>query len=308
MPPVEGEAGATTPSRGTSRSESWSPAPRRASTSRSAPTASPRCSPRSSSRSTAAALTQWRERPLLFRRLAWHRAMQIMQLDEPIEVKIYEWNTGGLLTRIEGLRAFLPKFEFMDRINTFMDLKNKVGCSILVCIVKLDEETNDLVISEKRAWEMTCLKEGTLLQGTIRKIFPYGAQVRIAGTNRSGLLHISNISRGRVLSVSDILKIDDEVKVLVIKSNVADKIALSTADLESIPGLFLSDKAKVFSEAEEMAQRYREQLPVISQNAKSDDDLPGETIPFDDEAKLYANWKWFKFLQHGNPVDNQNGT
>jgi small subunit ribosomal protein S1 len=74
-----------------------------------------------------------------------------MQLDEPIEVKIYEWNTGGLLTRIEvikksiavqlqcfrsglrfastsfqGLRAFLPKFELMDRTNTFTDLKSKV--------------------------------------------------------------------------------------------------------------------------------------------------------------------------------------
>ncbi|WVZ69887.1 hypothetical protein U9M48_018605 [Paspalum notatum var. saurae] len=252
----------------------------------------------------------------LFRRLAWHRARQIMQLDEPIEVKIYEWNTGGLLTKIEarkirfrpasfqGLRAFLPKFELMDRITSFTDLKSKVGCSIRVCIVKLDEDTNGLVISEKKAWEMTYLKEGTLLQGTVRKIFPYGAQVRIAGTNRSGLLHMSNISRGRVLSVSDILKIDDEVKVIVIKSNVPDKIALSIADLESAPGLFLSDREKVFSEAEEMAKRYREQLPVISQSTTLDDGLPGEMLPFDDEAKLYANWKWFKFLHHNRPGDS----
>ncbi|KAL5219856.1 hypothetical protein ABZP36_024569 [Zizania latifolia] len=244
----------------------------------------------------------------LFRRLAWHRARQIMQLDEPIEVKIYEWNTGGLLTRIEGLRTFLPKFELMDRINTFTDLKNKVGCNIHVCITRLDEETNDLIISEKKAWEMTYLKEGTLLQGIIRKIFPYGAQVRIAGTNRSGLLHISNISRGRVLSVSDILNIDDEVKVLVVKSNVPDKIALSISDLESAPGLFLSDKERVFSEAEEIAKRYREQLPADSKNTKLDDDLPGGTIQFDDEATLYANWRWFKFLEDAKPGENNNTT
>ncbi|GJM94045.1 hypothetical protein PR202_ga10657 [Eleusine coracana subsp. coracana] len=156
----------------------------------------------------------------LFRRLAWHRARQ-------------------------GLRAFLPKFELVDRINTFTDLKTKFT-RLLIC---------------------------------------------------SGLLHISNISRGRVSAVSNILKIDDEVKVLVIKSNVPDKIALSIADLESQPGLFLSDRAKVFSEAEEMAQRYREQLPVISQHNSSNDDLPGETLPFDDEPALYANWKWFRFLQ-----------
>ncbi|XP_062203651.1 protein PIGMENT DEFECTIVE 338, chloroplastic-like isoform X4 [Phragmites australis] len=365
MPPAEEEASATTPSRGISWSGSWSPAPRRVSTSPSAPTASPRSSPRSSSRSTAPALNRRRERLRLgrgawasWRAPTWTRrrrsgsrsagagrwwrpvrwcsrrclagrsaggrccrrggssgasrgtapGRQIMQHDEPIEVKIYQWNTGGLLTRIEGLRGFLPKFELMDRISTFADLKNKVGRSIGVCITRLNEETNDLIISEKKAWEMTYLKEGTLLQGTVRKIFPYGAQVRIAGTNRCGLLHISNISRGRVLSACDILKIDDEVKVLVIKSNVPDKIALSIGYLESAPGLFLSDKAKVFSEAEEMAKRYREQLPVISQNTKLDDGLPGGTIPFDDEATLYANWKWFKFLQHSKPGDDSNGT
>jgi hypothetical protein len=61
---------------------------------------------------------------------------------------------------------------------------------------------------------------------------------------------------------------------------------------------------KVFSEAEEMAKRYREQLPVISQNLILDDGLPGEMLPFDDEAKLYANWKWFKFLHHTGSGSN----
>jgi small subunit ribosomal protein S1 len=90
----------------------------------------------------------------------WSR--QIIQLDKPIELKIYEWNTGGLLTRIgvikksiylifcrllllivvqlqcfisslmfssttfQWLRAFLLKFELMDRTNTFTDLKNDI--------------------------------------------------------------------------------------------------------------------------------------------------------------------------------------
>lgn len=89
----------------------------------------------------------------------------------------------------------------------------------------------------------------------------------------------------------------------MIKSNASDKIALSIAELESAPGLFLSDKMKVFSEAEGMAKRYQEQLPVVSQNSKLDYDLPGGTIPFDNEAALYANWKWFKFLRHTKPGD-----
>lgn len=51
---------------------------------------------------------------------------EIKQLNEPIEVKITEWNTGGLLTRIEGLRAFIPKQELVKKVNTFTELKENV--------------------------------------------------------------------------------------------------------------------------------------------------------------------------------------
>ncbi|KAJ4966223.1 hypothetical protein NE237_018072 [Protea cynaroides] len=194
----------------------------------------------------------------LFRRVAWHRVRQIKQLNEPIEVRITEWNTGGLLARIEGLRAFLPKGELMGRVNTFSDLKENVGRRMFVLICKIEEATNDLIISEKEAWAMLHLQDGTLLDGTVKKIFPYGAQIRIGETNRSGLLHISRITHGRIGSVSDLLTVDEKVKVLVVKSMFPDKISLSIADLESEPGLFLSNKERVFSEAEEMAKRYRE--------------------------------------------------
>ncbi|KAL5714725.1 hypothetical protein ACHQM5_016646 [Ranunculus cassubicifolius] len=210
----------------------------------------------------------------LFRRVAWHRVRQIKQLNEPIEVRITEWNTGGLLTRIE------------------------VGRKIFVHICRIEESTNDLILSEREAWDVMYLKEGTLLEGTVRKIFPYGAQVRIGDTNRSGLLHISNITRSRVSSVSDLLSLDEKVKVLVVKSAFPDKISLSIADLESEPGLFVSNREKVFTEAEEMAKKYRRKLPPISVTRKMKKALPieEEVLPFDDEEKLYANWKWFKFV------------
>ncbi|RZC55264.1 hypothetical protein C5167_014121 [Papaver somniferum] len=243
-------------------------------------------------------------RPLLstrrfFRRIAWHRVRQVKQLNEPIEVRITEWNTGGLLTRIEGLRAFLPKAELMNRVNNFTDLKENVGRRVFVRISRIDEDNNDLILSEREAWDMKHLQEGSLLEGTVRKIFPYGAQVRIGDTNRSGLLHISNITRARVTSVSDLLKLDEKVKVLVVKSMFQDKISLSIADLESEPGLFVTDREKVFLEAEEMAKKYRKKLPAFSATRKLDP-LPEDTLPFDDEAKLYSNWMWFKFEQGGS--------
>ncbi|CAN6354540.1 unnamed protein product [Urochloa humidicola] len=164
----------------------------------------------------------------LFRRVAWHRVRQIKQLNVPIKVKIYEWNAGGLLSRIEGLRAFLPKPEMMTRPRNFTDLKNKIGQEMHVCITRIDEATNELIISEKEAWAATYLRDGTLLQGTVRKLFTYGAQIRIGDTNRGGLLHMSNITHGQLRSVADVLKVGETVKALVIKSATPDRIALRT--------------------------------------------------------------------------------
>ncbi|CAM8998554.1 unnamed protein product [Rhodiola kirilowii] len=230
----------------------------------------------------------------LFRRLAWHRARQIKQLNEPIEVRITEWNTGGLLTRIEGLRSFLPRGELMNRVSNLSHLKEYVGRRMYVHITRIDEDCNDLILSEKQAWEALHLKEGTLLEGTVKQIYPYGAQIRIHETNRSGLLHMSNISKSRVASVSDLFTVGEKVKVLVVKSIFQDKISLSIADLESDPGLFISNKQRVFAEAEDMAKKYKQKLLPKGSANTTIDPIPN-TLPFNDEASLYANWKWFNF-------------
>ncbi|MED6193288.1 hypothetical protein PIB30_017869 [Stylosanthes scabra] len=120
----------------------------------------------------------------LFRRIAWHRVRQIKQLNEPIEVRITEWNTGGLLTRIEGLRAFIPKAELVKRVNSFTELKENVGRRFYVQITRIDESKNNLLLSEKAAWEKLYLQEGTLVNGTVKKIYPFGAQVQIGESNR----------------------------------------------------------------------------------------------------------------------------
>ncbi|MED6123191.1 hypothetical protein PIB30_046807 [Stylosanthes scabra] len=230
----------------------------------------------------------------LFRRIAWHRLRQIKQFGEPIEVRITEWNAGGLLTRIEGLRAFLPKVELVKRVNNVSELKENVGRCMYVQITQVDEAATNLILSEREAWEKLYLQEGTLLEGTVNKILPYGAQVRIGETNRCGLLHVSNITRAEISSVSDILSVDEKLKVLVVKSTSPDKISLSIADLESEPGLFLSDKQRVFLEADMMAKKYRENVHHNHHIIPESEPLPNRVFPFENET-LCANWKWVKF-------------
>ncbi|CAI8604301.1 unnamed protein product [Vicia faba] len=228
----------------------------------------------------------------LFRRIAWRRVRQIQQLNEPIEVRITEWNTAGLITMIEGLRAFLSKTELMTRVNSFTDLRENVGRRMYVEITQIDEAKNSLVLSEKQAWEKLYLREGTVIDGTVKKIYPYGALIRIGKSDRYGLLHVSNITQAEVTSVSDILSVKEEVKVLVLKSMFPDKISLSTAALESEPGLFLWNKERVFLEADMMAEKYKQKLP--SPYVATRGPLPTSDLPFENEA-LYANWMWFKF-------------
>ncbi|MED6118248.1 hypothetical protein PIB30_000874 [Stylosanthes scabra] len=229
----------------------------------------------------------------LFRRIAWHRVRQIKQLNEPIEVRITEWNTGGLLTRIEGLRAFIPKAELVKRVNSFTELKENVGHRFYVQITRIDESKNNLLLSEKAAWEKLYLQEGTLVNGTVKKIYPFGAQVQIGESNRSGLLHISNISQAEVTSVGDVLSVDEHVRVLVVKSMFPGKISVSIAELESEPGIFLSDKERVYKEADMMARKYKQKLPSVPISQRLEPPA-AEPLPFENES-LYANWKWFKF-------------
>lgn len=162
-----------------------------------------------------------------------------------------------------------------------------------VQITLIDETKNNFILSEKEAWEKLNLREGTLLDGTVKKILPYGAQIKLGKSNRSGLLHVSNISRGEITSVSDILSVDENVKVLVVRSMFPDKISLSIADLESEPGLFISNKERVYLEADMMSKKYKQNLPPSVKTQRLEP-IPTSTLPFENEA-LYANWKWFKF-------------
>lgn len=228
------------------------------------------------------------------RRVAWQRVRQIKEENEPIVIYISEWNTGGLTSRIEGLRAFLPKGEMVNiPFDNFAALKENVGKQISVLIIAANEASGDLIVSERLAWKRRNLCEGNLVQGTIEKLFSYGAEVKVDGTSVSGLLHISNISCARVPSIRNLFSKGEKVKVMVVCSNLQNKVAFSTADLESEEGLILINKAKVFEEAEQIAAAYRSKLGSSCMHVRevSADDLD----KCDENDVSYANRDWFKF-------------
>ncbi|GFH12964.1 30S ribosomal protein S1, chloroplastic [Haematococcus lacustris] len=96
-------------------------------------------------------------------------------------------------------------------------------------------------------------KIGDVVEGVVKLIKPYGAFVNLGGFD--GLLHISQITRGRIFSVTHILKEGDKLKVMILSyDRDRGRITLSTKKLEPSPGDMLTNPQLVFDKAEEMAE------------------------------------------------------
>ncbi|MCC6857172.1 MAG: 30S ribosomal protein S1 [Bryobacterales bacterium] len=129
---------------------------------------------------------------------------------------------GGFSVDI-GVRAFMPASRSGAR--DAAEMEKLVGQEIACRIIKLDTQSEDVVVDrrvvleeeEKRAREARYseLKEGEVLRGTVRTLTDYGAFVDIGGVD--GLLHVADISWGRVNKPADVLSVGDSVDVQVLK-------------------------------------------------------------------------------------------
>ena len=189
---------------------------------------------------------------------AWERVRQLQAEDATVRSDIFATNRGGALVRIEGLRGFIPG----SHISTRKPKEELVGEELPLKFLEVDEERNRLVLSHRRALverKMNKLEMGEVVIGTVRGIKPYGAFIDIGGV--SGLLHISEISHNHIETPHTVLNVGDEVKVMIIDLDAErGRISLSTKQLEVTPGDMTRDPQLVYSTAEEMAEKFREQM------------------------------------------------
>ncbi|KAG0567404.1 hypothetical protein KC19_7G132500 [Ceratodon purpureus] len=113
-------------------------------------------------------------------RIAWDRVKQMKELNQPILIEVVGCNTSGVLAKVEGLRAFLPLKEFVNRPKT---LEDYLGRKLWVTVTFADEVCYSLVISERKAWVKRNLQPGSLHDGTVIEILPYGVRVQVNRTN-----------------------------------------------------------------------------------------------------------------------------
>ncbi len=179
----------------------------------------------------------------------WDALQERMARDEVFGVKVVEANRGGLIVEADGLRGFLPvsqlapehyprvgsdKDEILSRLSKFE------GQMLEVKVLDLDKSTSKLIFSEKVARKgefdelVSDIKVDDILEGTISGIVDFGIFVSLG--KLEGLVHISEISWGKVDHPSNFAKVGDTVRVQVIAID-ADKISLSMKRLEANPWL-----------------------------------------------------------------------
>ena len=219
---------------------------------------------------------------------AWERVRQLQTEDATVRSDVFATNRGGALVRIEGLRGFIPG----SHISTRKPKEDLVGEALPLKFLEVDEERNRLVLSHRRALverKMNGLQVGEVVIGAVRGLKPYGAFIDIGGV--SGLLHISEISHDHIDTPNTVLNVNDEIKVMIIDLDAErGRISLSTKQLEPEPGDMVKNPEIVFEKAEEMAERYRQQLlkAAEAEAAANADNNGGDEAYSDEDASAMA--------------------
>jgi len=178
----------------------------------------------------------------------WDEVRRIMQDDEVIALLVSGYNRGGLLVEWRTMRGFVPASQLVDFPATSNDLArrktlmNRVGQTLDLRVIELSEEQNRFILSERaakaergeRADILSRLNPSDTVTGLITNLCDFGAFVDLGGLE--GLIHISELSWGRVGHPADILERGQEVTAFVLEVNQeAGRVALSLKRLHDDP-------------------------------------------------------------------------
>lgn len=157
---------------------------------------------------------------------------------------------GGFSVDI-GVRAFMPASR--SGVREAAEMEQLVGQEIRCKIIKLDVEQEDVVVDRRAVLEeeerqarerrFAELQEGAVITGTVRSLAEYGAFVDIGGVE--GLLHVGDLSWGRVNQPSDVLNVGDQIEVKILKVDPASRrISLGLKQLTPDPWTLAEEKYK----------------------------------------------------------------
>lgn len=183
---------------------------------------------------------------------AWERLLKAHENNEKVEGSIVNRVKGGFTVDLGGVIAFLPGSQV--NIRPMRDIETLMGTLETFAILKMDRDKNNIVVSrraileesraELRAEIVNKLTEGEIIEGTVKNITDYGAFVDLGGVD--GLLHITDMSWGRIKHPSEVVSINKTVKVRVVNINQeSQRISLGIKQLREDPWLTVDENYPV---------------------------------------------------------------
>lgn len=182
---------------------------------------------------------------------AWDRITKLFEENKPVEGIVTHKVKGGLSVDV-GIPAFLPGSQIdLQRV---MDFDQYVGQTITASILKLNQKRGNIIISrrkhlsdqrsEVRKQILDTLKEGQVIQGQVKNITNYGVFIDIGGVD--GLLHITDMTWGRIAHPSELVKIGQTLAVKVLSFDKAnEKISLGLKQLSDNPWQKVTETLKI---------------------------------------------------------------
>ncbi|MEW6162963.1 MAG: 30S ribosomal protein S1 [Nitrospirota bacterium] len=183
---------------------------------------------------------------------AWELLQKALRDGTRVEGLVVGKTKGGLFVNISGINAFLPGSQI--GIKAPKEIDNLIGQKMPFKVLKLNNRLSNVIVSRraileeerqrKKAKTLEKLKEGTLIKGIVKGITDYGVFIDLGGID--GLLHISDISWGRINHPSEFFAIGDEVEVIVLKYDEdSERVTLGYKQKKPDPWFTVDEKYPV---------------------------------------------------------------
>jgi len=178
----------------------------------------------------------------------WDELVKTHEADEIVEGTVIAKAKGGLTVDI-GLKAFLPGSQI--DLRSIRNLEKLIGEKFQMRIIKMNKKRGNIVLSRRvlleeqrkqhRSETLQNLEAGNLVDGTVKNITEYGVFIDLGGID--GLLHITDMSWGRVNHPSEMFSIGDKVKVIVLKfDKEKERVSLGLKQIAPDPWVNVEEK------------------------------------------------------------------
>ena len=183
---------------------------------------------------------------------SWDRVNEAMEKDEIIKGYVKCRTKGGMIVDVFGIEAFLPGSQI--DVKPIRDYDVYVDKTMEFKVVKINQEYRNVVVSHKALIEaeleaqkqviMSKLEKGQILEGVVKNITSYGVFIDLGGVD--GLIHITDLSWGRVNHPEEVVALDQKLQVVILDFDEAKKrIALGLKQLTAHPWEALDAELKV---------------------------------------------------------------